>query len=125
MSTKPPVRLSEKLNQFESRWTPHRIARFDGHQVLLAKLEGEFVWHDHADHDEVFHVLSGTLWIDLENEPPLKLEAGDLAVVPAGTRHRPRTEPGREVQVLLIDPMEVKHTGNVESELTVTDIPEL
>ncbi|MEM9379214.1 MAG: cupin domain-containing protein [Planctomycetota bacterium] len=119
-----PIRLSEKLDQVTALWTPHRIARFDGHQMVLARVEGEFVWHGHEDHDEVFLPLSGELWIDFEGAESRRVLPGEVLVVPAGTRHRPRTE-GGEVTMLVIDPMEVRHTGEVTSERTVDEYPEI
>lgn len=121
-----PIDLNLKLAQVQKLWTPHRIARFDGHQLVLARVSGEFVWHDHAEHDEVFIPLSGTLVMDLEGEEsPQHVEAGQILVVPAGTRHRPRTLDGEEVTMLVIDPLSVQHTGGVRDELTVDDYPEI
>lgn len=119
--------LADKLAQVERSgrlWTPHRIARFDGHQLLVAKLDGAFVRHTHADHDEVFLVVTGRLAIDFDDAPPAEAGPGELVVVPAGTPHRPRTVDG-PCQVLRIDPMDVAHTGEVRDARTVDDYPEL
>ena len=116
--------LDDKLASFDALWTPHRIARFDGHQLLLAKVEGEFVWHDHADHDEVFIPLTGVLTMDLEGGPSRRIGPGQVLVVPAGVRHRPRADEG-PVSMLVIDPMGVKHTGDEVCERTVEDYPEI
>lgn len=118
------IDLDAKLASFDALWTPHRIARFDGHQLLLAKVEGEFVWHDHKDHDEVFMPLDGVLTMDIEGAASRRVEPGQVLVVPAGVRHRPRTEDG-PVSMLVIDPMSVKHTGDEVSEKTVEDYPEI
>ena len=95
--------IDEKLASFDALWTPHRIARFDGHQLLLAKVEGEFVWHDHADHDEVFMPLTGVLTMDLEGAPSRRIGPGQVLVVPMG----------------------VKHTGDEVCDRTVEDYPEI
>ncbi len=124
--TNPPVAidLNAKLEQVHSLWTPHRVATFDGYQLVLARVRGEFVWHDHADHDEVFLPLTGTLLIDFEDGVTRRVEPGQLLVVPKGVPHRPRTE-GGEVTMLVIDPLGVKHTGDVASERTVETYPEI
>ncbi|MEM1448302.1 MAG: cupin domain-containing protein [Planctomycetota bacterium] len=119
-----PIRLADKLDQVTALWTPHRIARFDGHQMVLARVDGEFVWHQHDGHDEVFLPLSGELWIDFEDAEARRVLPGEVLVVPAGTRHRPRTE-GGEVTMLVIDPMDVRHTGEVTGERTVEEYPEI
>ena len=120
-----PIDLGQKLGLFDARWTPHRIAKFDGHQLLLAKVEGEFVWHAHADHDEVFLPLKGQLLMDFRDGTTRKVGPGQVLVVPRGVEHRPRTEPGEEVHLLVVDPLDVQHTGGVESELTVEEYPEI
>ena len=119
------IDLSEKLAQIDRPWTPHRIATFDQHQLVLAKVRGEFVWHDHADHDEVFLPIQGTLWIDFEGGQSVAVAPGQVFVVPAGTPHRPRTESGEEVHLLVIDPLTVRHTGDVNSDKTVHEYPEI
>lgn len=118
------ISLTAKLEDVRGTWTPHRVARFDGHQLLLARVEGEFVWHDHQDHDEVFVPLDGTLTVDFEGGVSRRVRPGEVLVVPRGVRHRPRAEAG-VVSLLLIDPLTVKHTGDEVSELTVSDYPEL
>jgi len=45
------------------------------------------------------------------------LNAGEFLIVPRGVEHRPVAE--QEVEVLLFEPAGIKHTGDVESELTV------
>ena len=124
------ISLSKKLEQVKDLWTPHRIARFDGHQLVLARVQGEFVWHDHKDHDEVFLPIGGTLLMDLEDPTggpvrEVQVGPGEVLVVPAGVRHRPRTREGEEVTMLVIDPMDVKHTGDVRDEKTVDDYREI
>ena len=124
MTAPEPIRLADKLAQVGALWTPHRIARFDDHQLVLARVEGEFVWHDHADHDEVFVPLDGTLLVDFDGGVTREVVPGQVLVVPKGTRHRPRTR-GGECRLLVIDPMRVKHTGDVVSDRTVADYPEI
>jgi len=122
--TPVPIDLAAKFDLVQRQWTPHRIATFDGHQLVLARVEGEFVWHDHKDHDEVFLPLDGVLWMDFEGAPSVEVRPGQVLVVPAGTRHRPRTETG-ECRLLVIDPLGVKHTGDERSARTVDDYPEI
>lgn len=118
------IDLNEKLALVERLWTPHRIATFDGHQLILARVDGEFVWHDHADHDEVFLPLSGTLLVDFEGDVTRRVAPGQVLVVPRGVPHRPRTE-GGEVTMLVLDPLDVKHTGDVRTDKTVDSYPEI
>ena len=109
------IHLADKLARFDQHWSPRVVAELNDYQFKLAKLEGEFVWHQHDDTDEAFLVLDGALVIDFE-DGSVDLAAGDLLVVPRGVRHRPRAE--RECHVLLLEPRGVVNTGDAGGELT-------
>lgn len=112
------INIKDKLSQFSAQWTPHIIAGLNGQLVKLAKLEGDFVWHSHDNQDELFMVIKGVLHIELE-ERTVQIHEGEIFVVPRNTMHRPFTN-GEEVHVLLFEPADTKHTGDVISERTVT-----
>lgn len=109
------VNLADKLAQFQDTWAPRTVARINDYDVRLAKAKGEFAWHSHPDTDELFLVVAGTLHIDLE-AGPVTLRAGELYVVPRGTRHRPWSEEGAEF--LLFEPSDVVNTGDSPGALT-------
>lgn len=111
----------QKFSLFSDQWSPKIIAELNGQQIKLAKVQGEFVWHDHADEDELFLVYRGTLFLDFRNRETVELVPGELYVVPKGVEHRPRTKEGEEVWIMLMEPAVIKHTGEVESELTVEE----
>lgn len=113
------INIAQKLAKFDAHWTPHIIADLNDSHVKLAKLNGEFVWHNHADEDELFLVIKGTLRIKLRDRE-LTIRPGELAVIPRGVDHLPIAD--EEVHVLLIEPKSTKHTGDVESELTVREL---
>ena len=125
MTSPTPIDLTAKLSLFDAQWTPHRVARFDGHQMVLAKVEGEFVWHAHAGHDEVFLPLRGQLLVEFRDGTISEVGPGQVLVVPAGVEHLPRTRPGEEVHLLVLDPLDVEHTGGVASELRVDEYREI
>ncbi len=104
------VNIPEKLASFSDHWAPRIVARYNGNEVRLVKVEGEFIWHSHADTDELFVVPDGTLDIELR-ERTVTLEAGELFVVPKGTEHRACARNG-EVKLLLIDPRDMPNTGD-------------
>ena len=104
------VNIPEKLASFSDHWAPRIVARYNGNEVRLVKVEGEFIWHQHADTDELFLVLDGTLDREMRDRT-VTLEAGELFVVPRGTEHRPAARNG-EVKLLLIDPKDMPNTGD-------------
>lgn len=124
------VNLDSAFDSFDEQWSPRLAAELNGQAVKLAKLEGEFVWHQHDDADELFLVRTGRLRIefrddeDREDEMPdeaVTLGEGEMLVVPAGVEHRPVADEG-EAEVLLFEPTETKNTGNVESEETEEEL---
>jgi mannose-6-phosphate isomerase-like protein (cupin superfamily) len=104
------VNLPEKFGTFSDHWAPRIVARYNDNEVRLVKVEGEFIWHQHDDTDELFLVLDGVLEMELRDRT-VKLEPGDLFVVPRGTEHRPCARSG-EVKLLLIDPEDLPNTGD-------------
>jgi mannose-6-phosphate isomerase-like protein (cupin superfamily) len=103
------IRLSSKLAQIDEHWSPRTVATFNGHDVMVVKVKGEFVWHSHDETDDLFLVLSGRLTIRLRDKD-VNLEAGDLFVVPVGVEHQPYAE--QEAHVLLIEPTGTPNTGD-------------
>lgn len=112
------INLADKFSRFDERWRPFIVAELNGQQVRLAKLEGEFVWHAHAEEDELFLVVDGRLTIELR-DGKVELAAGELCVVPRGVEHRPVAH--GLACVLLFEPATTKHTGDTESDRTVDD----
>ena len=118
------VSLAEKFAAFSERWSPKVVGELNGQQVKLAKLHGAFVWHHHANEDELFLVHRGRLRIELRDRAPLELGPGDFAIVPRGVEHRPVADQG-EVEVVLFEPAGTLNTGNVRSERTVEALDRL
>lgn len=105
-----PVDLAAKLATFTEAWQPRTVSLFNGHDVMVAKLRGEYHWHVHEDSDDFFLVLSGNLEIDLEDGATVSLAPGQLYVVPKGVRHRPRAQD--EAHIVLIEPTGTPNSGD-------------
>lgn len=103
------VNLAEKLAQVSDHWAPKIVADFNGHDVMVVKVKGEFNWHSHADTDDFFLVLKGRLTIRLRDRD-VHLEAGELFVVPQGIEHCPVAED--EAELLIIEPHGTPNTGD-------------
>ena len=109
------INLADKLSMVSEHWTPKIVADFNGHDVMVVKVQGEFNWHSHADTDDLFMVLSGRLIIQLR-DGDVELNPGELYVVPKGVEHCPRAE--TETQLLLIEPAGTPNTGDAETAVT-------
>lgn len=109
-----PVNLAQKLSLFSSHWDPHVVADYNGNDVMVVKFQGEYPFHKHVDTDDFFYVLEGEMEMDIEGEPPRRVKAGELFVVPKGVVHRPRA--AQEVKVLLIEPKGEPNSGDSDRE---------
>ena len=104
--------LDQKLAAFSEHWQPRTIGQFNGHDLMVVKVKGEFVWHKHDDTDDFFHVLKGRLTIRLRDCDVI-LGPGEIFVVPKGVEHCPYAE--EETHLLLIEPIGTPNTGNAET----------
>ncbi len=109
------VNLATKLRQFDDAWHPRIVGALNGQHVKVAKLRGEFVWHAHADEDELFFVLRGQLRIELR-DGVVRLGPGEFVIVPRGVEHRPVAD--AEVEVMLFEPASTVNTGDQPGDLT-------
>ena len=109
------INLREKLSRFSDTWSPRVIAEMNDYQFKLAKAEGEFVWHDHPDTDEMFLIVEGELEIHFR-DGQVTLQEGEMFVVPKGVEHKPVAR--NPVKIMLIEPRGVTNTGEAGGELT-------
>ena len=103
------VNLAEKLSTFSEHWQPRTIGAFNGHDLMVAKAKGDFVWHRHDDTDDFFLVVKGRLVIEMR-DGSVALGPGELFVVPRGVEHRPVA--AEEAHVLLIERAGTPNTGD-------------
>lgn len=107
------INLQDKLAQFSDHWAPRVIAEMNDYQFKVAKIQGEFIWHDHPDTDETFLVVEGEMAIEFK-DGRVELAAGEMFVVPKGVEHKPVAP--RE-KILLIEPRGVVNTGSATGSL--------
>ena len=117
------INLEQKFSKFFDYWSPKVIAELNDYQIKLVKFQGDFVWHDHPDTDEVFLVTKGEMEIELrvgtvspKRTRAFTVSAGEMFVIPKGVEHCTRAS--QECQAMLIEPRGVVNTGCVNSELT-------
>ncbi len=114
------INLMEKFSKINDYWHPYIIGELNDNYVKLCKLKDDFVWHKHDNEDEMFIVFKGTLIMDFRDKT-VEINAGEILIVPKGAEHRPHSN-GEEVFNMLIEPKETKHTGDIITEKTVTEL---
>ena len=117
------IDLKEQFSKFDECWLPHLIGEVNDCAVKIAKLHGEFDWHSHANEDELFLVVKGSITIRLR-DGEMVLNTGQLGIVPKGVEHQPIAS--EEAWVLLFEPKSTVNTGeNESSDRTHLELPTL
>ena len=116
------INLAEKFSLFTNHWEPKILGELNGQYVKIAKLKGEFVWHQHENEDELFSVIKGSLTIKLRDKDII-LEEGEFIIIPKGVEHMPVAE--EEVHVLMFEPKGTVNTGDTESDKTIDELEKI
>ena len=109
------LNLDEKFSRFSEHWSPRVVAEMNDTQFKLVKVQGEFVWHEHPETDEVFIVINGALDIEFR-DGKVTLESGEMFIIPKGVEHRPVAK--NECNMMLVEPKGVVNTGDAGGQLT-------
>jgi mannose-6-phosphate isomerase-like protein (cupin superfamily) len=115
-----PINIVEKFGKFSEHWSPKIIAKMNDYHLKLVKFQGEFVWHDHRDTDEVFIVLEGEMTIHFL-DGDVSVKKGELFVIPKGVEHK--TSAKTECHAMLIEASGTVNTGSAGGEKTALADP--
>lgn len=110
------INVNNCFKLFDNLFSPKIVGELNGQHVKLVRCEGDKIpWHTHDNEDEMFFVLEGVLEIH-EKDKVLIVNSGEFYIVKRGVRHK--VIPQGYVKLMLFEPAEIKHTGDVESEIT-------
>ncbi len=106
-----PIHLKDKMDKISGKHcSPIDVARVNDQVVRMSYVNGEFHWHKHTNHDELFYLLKGKLIIQLKEQPDINLSEGQMVVIPKGVEHCPKSiEPSF---VLLFEPFILQTWGD-------------
>ena len=110
------VDLTDAFSTIEKPWVPVIVGELNGQYVKLAKFQGEYVWHQHDDEDEMFFVFSGSIAIHFRDRV-VTLREGDFCIVPRGVEHKPAA--ATAACVMVFEPKSTRSTGSVDTDLTI------
>jgi len=110
------INFKKKYAKFTKHWSPRIIAEMNDYQFKLAKIKGEFIWHNHIHTDETFIVLDGNMTLKFRGGE-VNLSKGEMYVVPKGVDHKPVAS--NECKILVIEPKGVINTGDAGGDLTI------
>jgi mannose-6-phosphate isomerase-like protein (cupin superfamily) len=107
------ISLTDEFAAFQEHWSPRTVAAVGNYAVKAVKIEGPFVWHRHAEDDELFYVLRGGITMEYRDdggERSVRFGPGEMLLMPRGTEHRPVADPATEI--LLFEREAVVNTGD-------------
>tara|TARA_R110001632_G_scaffold65_11_gene287 strand:+ start:1279 stop:1638 length:360 start_codon:yes stop_codon:yes gene_type:complete len=111
------MNLKEKLSEITDYFSPKVVGEVNDVFIKLVKIKGDKVpWHNHKNDDELFHVLSGSLLFEVENQESFTMNSGDIFIVKRGLNHRVSSK--EECHIMLIENKTVLHTGEIVNEIT-------
>jgi mannose-6-phosphate isomerase-like protein (cupin superfamily) len=113
----PAIKLRQRAAALAAYFSPRVIGEVNDAYVKVAKIKGdEIPWHNHAEEDELFYIIDGSLLFEVEGEEPFAMEQGDLYIVRRGVHHRVSST--EECSILLVENKSTAHLGDTESEIT-------
>ena len=112
------INIKQKFSKFSEYWSPKVLAEMNDYEFKIARIKGEFIWHNHTETDEVFIVIEGSMKLLMKGET-IQLFEGDLYVVPKGMDHKPVAE--KECKLMLVELKGTKNTGSETHKLTAED----
>jgi mannose-6-phosphate isomerase-like protein (cupin superfamily) len=113
------VNLAQKFSLFDETYVPKVVGELNDQHVKLVRIRGPYVWHDHADEDEMFLVVRGSMRIEFRDRT-IELNEGEFLVIPRGVEHRPDAD--EEALVMLFEPRSTVNTGRVQHDYTRTEL---
>ena len=101
------IDVNQVVAQCTDKWFNQTLTKVNGSVVRIGIVEGEYHWHKHDDDDEFFFVLSGKLFIDLEDKT-IELNPNEGVTISKGVMHKTRA-PQKTVMLMVetdtIDPI--------------------
>ena len=113
-----PINFAEKFSKFSDQWAPKIVAQMNEYHFKLVRMQGDFVWHKHAETDETFIVLDGEMKIHFR-DGEVTLKSGEMCVIPRGVEHK--TSASAECKLMLVEPAGTINTGDAGGNLTAKD----
>lgn len=106
----PIINIEDKIGEIDGPWSPIEVARVNDQVLRVSLFLGEYHWHKHVKEDELFYVYKGRIVIQVKEHPDITLNAGQIAVIPRNTEHRPKSaEPS---YVVMFEPYALESKGS-------------
>ena len=116
------INIEQKFDSIKNYWEPKIAGHLNGQMIKLAKFKDEFIMHHHENEDEMFLVVKGHLFMELEDKT-LEIKPGEFIIIPRGINHKPFAKD--ETWVMLFEPATTLNTGQIQNELTQNELEEI
>ena len=105
------IDIDAMVAECRETWFNQTLTKVNDAVVRLGIIEGDYHWHQHDEDDEFFFVLSGRLFIDLEDRT-IELGPNQGTTITKGVRHRPRAP--EKVVMLMVETDSIDPIGTVD-----------
>ena len=103
------IDIPKMVKGCKDKWFNQTLTEVNGSVVRIGIVEGEYHWHKHENDDELFFVLEGKLFVDLENKT-IGLNPGQGVTVTKNVMHRTRAP--QKVVMLMVENRDIIPTGD-------------
>jgi len=103
------VDIAEIVQNCQYKWFNQSLTNVNNSVVRLGIVEGEYHWHKHDNDDEFFFVLSGKLFIELEDRT-IELNPQQGTTITRGIMHKPYAH--EKTEMLLVETSAIQPTGD-------------
>lgn len=115
--TKTAINLKSQFKNIQDYFSPKVIGEINDVFVKIAKIKGdEIPWHNHKNEDELFYIVEGSLFFEIEHQEGFTMNQGDLFIVKKGINHK--VSAIEECKIMLIENKTTAHTGDVITQVT-------
>jgi mannose-6-phosphate isomerase-like protein (cupin superfamily) len=104
------IDIPQMVNECKDKWFNQTLTKVNDSMVRLGIVEGEYHWHKHTNDDEFFFVISGQLFIDIEDNKTIELNSNQGVTITKGIMHRPRAP--KKTVMLMVETSVIQPTGD-------------
>ena len=103
------IEVPKIVKDCTDKWFNQTLTKVNDSVVRIGIVEGDYHWHKHDEDDEFFFVLSGKLYIDLDDQT-IELNPNEGTTISKGIMHRPRAP--KKTVMLMVETDSIDPIGN-------------
>lgn len=107
------IDVQKIVDECSEKWFNQTLTQINNSVARIGIVKGEYHWHKHEEDDEFFFVLSGKLYVDLEDKT-FELNPNQGITISKGVMHKTRAP--QKTIMLMVETASIDPIGNDNSE---------